>query len=131
MADAEMSIPGMLGSISLAADTPVRRDSVKLTPDLRPGTPEFDWMLATYCFDLARKLEYICKITLEYAPQGDPAIARQILDHNEQINEADASWETRARRAEAALLELYREFGDTHERILREVAGGGESRQGG
>lgn len=126
MADGPMAVPSVLGSISLAANTPVRRQRLKLE-GLEAGTPEFDWMLATYCFDLARKLEYVCKATLDYAPQGDGQFAGQILRHNDAINEDGISWEARARRAEQILRDLYQEIGARHEDILGKLGGGAQS----
>jgi hypothetical protein len=96
---------------------------------LQPGTAEFDWMLATYCFDLARKLEYICKATLDYAPQADRQLARQVFTDNEAINENGLSWEARARRAEQILRNLYEEIGPRHEEFLRALGGGGAASQ--
>jgi hypothetical protein len=126
--EAGSAVSAALGSISLAADRPVRRNLEKLA-GLQPGTAEFDWMLATYCFDLARKLEYICKATLDYAPQADRQLARQVFTDNEAINENGLSWEARARRAEQILRNLYEEIGPRHEEILRALGGGGAASQ--
>ena len=101
---------------------------------VRPGTDEGFYMLATYCFDLQRKMEYLYKVTRAFALQGDPALARQLLEDERQINGGKLSWKERALRAEARMLELQEEIGAEHRQLVKRVArrrprgGSGEGR---
>ena len=74
-------------------------------------------MLATFCFDLSRKLKYIC-LALRRTLAGcrEPAFARRILQDNEFINPGPGSlsWEEMAIRAEEVMKGLWREIQQEH-----------------
>ena len=61
-------------------------------------------MVATFCFDLQRKLEYLCKATLEYESRMDSGLAREILADNEALQADGLSWKQRAELAEEIML---------------------------
>jgi hypothetical protein len=90
---------------------------------VKPGSEEAFYLLATYCFDIQRKLECMYKATRAFARKGDPALARQLLADERRINAPGLTWKQRALRAEARMLELQREIGKEHLRVLIEVAG--------
>jgi hypothetical protein len=98
---------------------------------VRPNTEEGFYLLATFCFDLERKMEYLYRATRAFALQGNPAIARELLADQESFNVEGLTWKERAKRSEARLRELQRKFGPEHERLLRQVAGGGDTAPGG
>ncbi|MGZ8415298.1 MAG: hypothetical protein ACXW61_12510 [Gemmatirosa sp.] len=89
---------------------------------VKVGTEEAFYLLATYCFDLQRKMEYLYKATRAFAPFGDPVIARQLLADERHINAPGLTWKQRALRAEARMLDLQREIGLEHRRLLEQVA---------
>lgn len=97
------------------------------SPDapVRPNTQEGYFLLATYVFDLERKMEYFYRATRGFAPKGDPATARELLADEDSINGDGLTWKERAKRAEARMLELQRQIGPEHLRVLREVASKG------
>ena len=92
---------------------------------VKPNTEEGFYLLATFCFDLERKMEYLYRATRAFALKGDPALARELLADQESFNGDGLTWKERARRSEARLRELQRLVGPEHERLLREVAKGG------
>lgn len=91
---------------------------------VKAGTLEAFYLLATYCFDLQRKMEYLYKATRAFGPLGDPAVARQLLEDERRVNAPGITWKQRALRAEARMLELQREIGREHLELLRSVASG-------
>lgn len=117
-----MSEARALGGISLAADDVQTGAGSKLAT-LREGTDDdHTWMLTAYCFDLARKLEYVYKAAREFAAFADPALAREIRTDNQAIGEA-ATWRARAEAAEEILIRIRSEIGDEHHALLDQVAG--------
>jgi hypothetical protein len=116
-------VEGALGAIGAAANRPVRRLSPKLS-SVEAGSVEGFYMLATFCFDLQRKLEYVCKANLDYISRMDPELAREIVTDNETIGADGLSWRERAERAEEIMLRLHREIGAQHEQGLQQALGG-------
>ena len=92
------------------------------TPPVTPGSEDAFYMLAAYCFDLQRKMEYLYLVTRPYGESGDPDAAEERLADQLYINEPGLSWKQRAFRAEARMLELRRRIGDDHRELLRRVA---------
>ena len=99
---------------------------------VKPNTEEGFYLLATFCFDLERKMEYLYRATRTFALKGDPQLARELLADQESFNIDGLTWKERAQRSEARLRELQRQVGPEHERLLREVAKGstGEAPKG-
>jgi hypothetical protein len=77
-------------------------DSVK-TPK------EFDFMVATFCFDAQRKLLYFYKAALPLLEHADPAFLQTARRHSEEINRPK-TWEERAKIAERIMIELQTEL---------------------
>ena len=86
------------------------------------GTPEAFFMLATYCFDLTRKLNYLIKVARPFAEHIPADLAAEILEHNDAINAQGLTWEARAKIAQDIMLGLYGEGGDEPERLLKQAA---------
>src|SRR6478736_7042442 len=97
-----------LGKIALGSDghprglTP-KLDSVGTDPDER------FYMLATFCFDLSRKLKYITLALQEFYREAPPEFAKMIRDHERYINPKPDTipWEEMARRSEQVMKELF------------------------
>jgi hypothetical protein len=89
---------------------------------VKPLTEEGFYLLATYCFDLERKMEYIYRSTHAFALKGDPALAKELLNDERTINVPGVTWKQRSMLAEARLRALYRQIGPEHMRLLEEVA---------
>jgi hypothetical protein len=113
-----------LGKIALGTDGHTRGltpklDSVGTDPDER------FYMLATFCFDLSRKLKYITLALQEFYRFAPPEFAKLIRDHERFINPKPDTipWEEMARRSEEVMKELYAEVQATgYTRWLDELA---------
>ena len=79
------------------------------------------YLLATYCFDLSRKLEYLTKVARPFAEHMPPELAHEMIEDNDAIA-AGQTWKERAIVAERIMLRLYAETGDEHDRLLLEAA---------
>jgi hypothetical protein len=126
MADLESPITARkLGIIALATDNHPKGATPKLESVGEDVNKRF-FMLATFCFDLSRKLKYICLALRENWEDADPAFAKRILQDNEFINPGPEKleWEEMAQRAEEVMKGLWQEIqNDGFERNLRELAG--------
>lgn len=115
-----------LGTMCLAVDSVQHTKRAKLA-SVQPGSVEGFYMLAAFCFDAARKMEYIYKATRRFAEQADPKLAQQVLMDNEAVERAGGpkgDWKPTAEALEKIVLRLYNEIGEEHERLLRQVAKG-------
>ena len=83
-----------LGNIALGTDNHPKGATPKLE-SVGQDVDERFYMLATFCFDLSRKLKYICLALKEHWPDADPEFAKRILQDNEHINQGPGalSWE--------------------------------------
>jgi hypothetical protein len=86
------------------------------------GSPDSVYMVATFCFDLHRRLQYMAKITRTLAEHIPSDIAREMLADDEAIK-AGAGWRERAEAAERIMLRLHGELSEDWERELRRAAG--------
>ena len=116
--------PAQLGMIALATDGHTRG----LTPKLESVGTDPDerfFMLATFCFDLSRKLKYITLALQDFYREAPPEFAKKIRDHERYINPKPDTipWEEMARRAEQVMKELFAEVQETgYTEALNEVA---------
>ena len=116
-----MSPERALGTICVIADSIPRRKSRKLT--VEPGSKEGFYMLAAYCFNLARKMEYVFKATREFGREADPTIARDLKAAAEAIyGNPKSSWQEIAEREEEALLRVFGDIEAEHDRLLDAAA---------
>lgn len=114
-----------LGNLALMADQSVKQQSPKLSLPQINGLDDVTAMLATYAFDLARRMEYLYLATAEFGPKGSPKLARRLNKERALLNEGtveSVSWQKRARRAQKLLLKVHAEVGAAHDRLLDRVA---------
>jgi hypothetical protein len=102
------SVESVFGALAKIPQPPPKRFTDKLA-SVTVGTPEAFYLLATYCFDLSRKLLYLSKIAGPYVANIPPDLAQEIEADTDAINENGLSWEDRAELAEDIMLRLYRE----------------------
>lgn len=114
-------IEAVLGTLSAGTQPPPTRRTGKLA-SVEVGSPESFYLLATYCFDLSRKLEYLSKVARPFASQIPPELAHEILEDTDAINAKGLTWQERAEAAEKIMLRLHHELADDHERALKESA---------
>jgi len=124
MADDLDKIKAMLGGLGGLGDTPMRKQTEKLK-SVEPGSVESFYMVAAFCFDLQRRMEYMCKATLDYESGMDSGLAREIIADNEALQADGLSWKQRAELAEKIMLRLYKQIGARHERALQQAAARG------
>jgi hypothetical protein len=115
------TIEAVLGTLSGGGQPPPRGLTKKLEA-VQVGSPESFYMLATYCFDLSRKLEYLSKVSLPYAEHIPQEIAQEMLEDTKRISAADVPWEERAKAAEEIMLRLHEEIGAEAKRALERAA---------
>jgi hypothetical protein len=114
-----------LGNIALGTDNHPKGFTPKLE-SVGQDVDERFYMLATFCFDLSRKLKYICLALREHWQDADPEFAKRILQDNELINPGpgNLSWEEMAKRAEDVMKGLWQEIrNEGFDQTLREIAG--------
>lgn len=111
-----------LGTICLDVDGSQQHEEPKLK-SVKPGSDEAFYMLAAFCFDLARKLDYVFKATRAFADYADRDLAGEVkADYDYLYDRRLKTWRERAERAEEVLLRLYREIGKEHEALLTRAA---------
>ena|SRR2546422_2816587 len=130
MANGKSVTAAQLGAIALGTDNHPKGlspkiDSVGTDPDER------FYMLATYCFDLSRKLKYISLALKDFMESADPDLAARIQHENDIINPADdpnLPWRDRAHRAEDLMKKLFNEIQGKHRHseILKKRASTGK-----
>lgn len=108
------TIEAVLAALGEVPKPPPKGKEEKLQPfdehlrSLDGGTRELFYMLATYCFDLQRKLLYFSKVAYPFAKYMPEDLAEVVRDDTEVIN-GGPSWEDRAKAAEAIMLRLLSE----------------------
>jgi len=114
-----------LGNMALGTDNHPKGATPKLKSVGKDPNERF-FMLAAFCFDLSRKLKYICLALKENWPDADPEFAKRVLEDNEFINPSSGtrlSWAEMATRAEEVMKDLWQETRkEGFEQNLRELA---------
>jgi hypothetical protein len=110
-----------LGNMAIICEKSTSTRRAKLG-SVKIGSDESYYMLAAFCFDLSRKMNYLYRAAREFASEADPTLAQQVIADNDAINAQGLSWEQRARAAEAIMLRTVEELTDEHEQVLRKVA---------
>jgi hypothetical protein len=126
--DDTASIRQALGDLCLIYDESVHQYRPKLAT-VEPGSIDAYYMLAAFCFDLARKMEYMYKATRRFAEYADAAPAAQVLADNKRINAPGRSWKQVAETTEGILLRLARQIVPEHRRLLERAAKRGKKRR--
>jgi len=125
-----------LGMMALGTDDHSRG----LTPKLASVGDDPDqrfYMLATFCFDLSRKMKYICLALQDFYSECPPEFAKKIRDHERYLNprpeENFITWQEMANRAEEVMKELWSEVQSKDYKVwldrLADQAEGGRSAQ--
>ena len=118
---------GTLGSICLVIDYSGHGKTRKIA-SVSPGTDEAFHFLATYCIDLARKLDYVFLATAPYAMEATRALVDRVQDDNAVVyanhpNGSSLTWEETSARVDDVFYELIQEVIPQHEALLREYYG--------
>jgi hypothetical protein len=86
------------------------------------GSPDSVYMVAAFCFDLFRRMQYMYKLAQPFADLIPPETAREILADHESMNADGLTWRERAERGEQIMLRLHGELADEWERNIRRAA---------
>lgn len=124
MSPTPSATPAMLGKIALGSDGHPRGLTTKLE-SVGSDPDERFYMLATFCFDLSRKLKYITLALQEFYREAPPEFAKLIRDHERYINPKPDTipWEEMARRSEQVMKELFAQVQETgYAEALNELA---------
>lgn len=104
-------LEAIIGTIALVVNDIQTHDGPKIEnlADMQDQV----WMNTTYCFDLARRLEYICQATLGYADKADPDLVlksiRQYRGVHDTKKGGSGSWEEAAKVGEGYMIDNYLE----------------------
>jgi hypothetical protein len=116
------AVKGALGNLCIIVDGSQQHETRKLD-SVEPGSVEAYYMVAAFCFDLARKLDYVFKATKAFADHADGDLAREVkADYDVLYDRRVKTWKERAERAEEVLLRLYDEVAKDHDRLLERAA---------
>ena len=125
MSNGRASVETAIGNVAIISERSVTRRAEKLN-SVSIGSPESYYMLAAFCFDLSRKVNYMFRATRDFALEADPELAQLMINDNHAINQEGLTWEQRARIAEQIMLRSVTELGEQHERALQAVAARGQ-----
>lgn len=114
-----MTCERALGTMAMLFDIIPTLDRPKLER-VEAGTAEFDYMLATLVFDLAKKNAMLHKALRRFALHADPEITAQYLNDIRTLETLDQDYEALAHETEAQLLRSVSESVDDH-RALAEM----------
>jgi hypothetical protein len=108
------SLDKTLGNVCVAcSNTPTKRSPKLATVNW--NSEEGFYLLATYCFDLARKMKYLFDATKEFGADADPAFKARAFQATNDINSTSlTSWKQRAQLAEDLLHEMYDATADAY-----------------
>lgn len=111
-----------LGSMCLVIDYPPHGITPKLG-SVEPGTDAAFYFLATYCLDMARKLDYVFLATEPYAAEANPELIRRVKTTNRTIyaenpDRSPKTWEETARLVDQAFFEIIKEIVPRHTRLM-------------
>ena len=121
----------LLGAIAMATNNHPKGASSKLD-SVGTDPDERFYMLATFCFDLSRKLKYISLALEQHWDEADPELAKRIFHDNEFINPEDPEdpnrrlpWKDMAHRAEDVMKKLWSDlhYEHRHSERLKQRAG--------
>lgn len=113
-----------MGNMALGTNSHTRGRTPKLA-SVGDDPDERFFMLATFCFDLSRKLKYISLALKDYYNNADPEFAKMIRDDERLINPKPdiIPWEAMAIRAEKIMIRLYEQVeAEGYEEALNRLA---------
>ncbi len=121
-----MSVNSALGSVAIIVDQIPHMTAPKLE-GLKPGSDEAFYMLAAFCFNLSRKLEYFFLATREFGRDADRAVAQRLKRDRDELARAGSDWRSIAVKEEELMRRIYGEIKDDYEALWASKTGG-ESR---
>lgn len=106
----------VLGDLAMIFDIIPTFERSKLEA-VEPGTPEFDYMLATLVFDLVKKNALAHKVLRGFLLHADPEVTRVVLKDIRDLEDMGQDYEALARATEKRMLEVVGEIAHDHVQI--------------
>lgn len=122
-----MSVNSALATMGIIVDQIPRMSSDKLK-GIKPGSDEAFYLLAAYCFNLSRKLEYFFLATREFGSEADRAVVQRLKRDRDELARAGTEWRAIAEKEEELMRRLYDEIKDDYEALWKRVTEGGGDR---
>jgi len=120
-----MSVNSALGAFSIIVDQIPKMSSNKLE-GIKPGSDEAFYLLAAYCFNLSRKLEYFFLAAREFAPEANRAVVQRLKRDRDRLAGAGTDWRTIAVTEEELMRQLYVEIEKDYDALWRRVTEEGD-----
>jgi hypothetical protein len=84
---------------------------------IKPVSDEAFYLLAAYCFNLSRKLEYFFLATKEFAPQADREVVERLARDREELSRAGSDWQAIAEKEEELMRRIYGEIQSDYDAV--------------
>lgn len=104
-----MSVNSALGAMAIIVDQIPKMSSNKLK-GIKPGSDEAFYLLAAYCFNLSRKLEYFFLAAREYAPEAERAVIQGLRRDREELSKVGSEWKAIAEKEEELMRRIFDEI---------------------
>jgi hypothetical protein len=122
-----MSVNSALGAMAVVVDRIPTMTKNKLL-GIKPGSDEAFYLLAAYCFNLSRKLEYFFLAAREFGLDADRTVVQRLKRDRDELARAGSEWRAVAEKEEELMRRLYGEIKDDYEALWNRVAEGGGER---
>jgi len=117
-----MSVNSALGAMAIIVDQIPKMSSNKLK-GIKPGSDEAFYLLAAYCFNLSRKLEYFFLALREYAPEAERAVVQRLQRDREELVKVGSEWKSIAEKEEELMRRIFDEIKDDYDAAWNRLVG--------
>ena len=117
-----MSVNSALGAMALIVDQIPKMSSPKLE-GIKPGSEESFYLLAAYCFNLSRKLEYFFLAAREFGLEADHSVIQRLQRDRTELSKV-SGWQAIAEKEEELMRRLFNEISGDYDAMWNRVAGG-------
>jgi hypothetical protein len=119
-----MSVNSALGAMAVVVDRIPTMTKNKLL-GIKPGSDEAFYLLAAYCFNLSRKLEYFFLAAKEFGLDADRAVVQRLQRDRDELARAGSEWREIAEKEEELMRRLYDDIKNDYETLWKRVTEGG------
>ena len=117
-----MSVNSALGAMALIVDQIPKMSSPKLE-GMKPGSEESFYLLAAYCFNLSRKLEYFFLAAREFGLDADQTVIQRLQRDRTELSKV-SGWQAIAEKEEELMRRLFNEISGDYDAMWNRVSGG-------
>jgi hypothetical protein len=119
-----MSVNSALGAMAVVVDRIPTMTKNKLL-GIKPGSDEAFYLLAAYCFNLSRKLEYFFLAAKEFGLDADRAVVQRLQRDRDELARAGSEWREIAEKEEELMRRLYDDIKNDYETLWKRLTEGG------